>query len=153
LWITDTQNIGLLTYSTEQRPSWEASWFSGSQDNPFIVWNPKVHYRIHTCPPPVPFLSQISPVHAPTSRFLKIRLNIILPSRPGTSKWSLSLRFAHQNPVYTSHLPPTCYVLHQSHLQNIGRKMGYSPINYNNTYLTCSCFKYVARRMGGGFLR
>jgi len=31
------------------------------------------------CPPPVPNLSQLDPVHTPTSPFLTIRLNIILP--------------------------------------------------------------------------
>ena len=39
------------------------------------------------------------------SRFIKIHLNIIFTSRPGSSKWSLSFRFPHPNPVYTSFLP------------------------------------------------
>ena len=72
----------LLTYSMGQSPSWEANWFSASQEIPPILWNLKVHYHIHKCPPPVPILSHIDPVHALTSHCLKIHLNIILPSTP-----------------------------------------------------------------------
>ena len=96
-----------LTYSMERKPSWEADGFSASQEIPRIVWNPKAHYRIHMCPPPVPILSQLDPVHTPTSQFLKIHLNIIAPSMPWSPRWSLSFRFPHQNPVYTSALPHT----------------------------------------------
>jgi hypothetical protein len=90
----------LLTYSMEQSPSWEAKRFSANQEIPRTLWNPKVHYFTHKCPPPVSILSQLDPVHAPTSHFLKIHRNIILQSTPRSCKWSLSLGFPHQNPVY-----------------------------------------------------
>jgi len=43
----------------------------------------------------------------PPSHFLKIHINIILLSMPGSSKWSLFLRFPDQNPVYTF---PLCHM-------------------------------------------
>ena len=98
-----------LTYFMEQSPSWEADRFSASQEIPHILWKLKVHYRIHKCPP-VPILSQLDPVHTSSSHFLKIHLNIILPSTSGSPIWSLSLRFPHQNPVYTSPIPHIHYM-------------------------------------------
>ena len=73
--------------------------FSANPEIPRVLWNPKIHYRFHTCPPPAPKLSQLDPVLTSTSYFLKMHLNIILSSMPGSSKWSLYLRCPHPNPV------------------------------------------------------
>jgi hypothetical protein len=80
----------LLAYSREQSPSWETNGFEACQEIPRILWNLKVHYRIHKCPPPVSILSQLSSIHTPHSTFwrpvliLSFHLSLGLPNPKST---------------------------------------------------------------------
>jgi len=125
----------------EQSPSWATDWLEASQEIPRILWNSKVHFHIHKCPPPVSILSQLDPVHALTSFFLKILLNIIVPSTPGSPQWSLSLRFPTKA-LYTPFLSPvrpTC-LAHLILLDIINRAI------LGEQYRS-SCNKYVCHDM------
>jgi hypothetical protein len=52
-----------------EQSSGGANRFVASHEIPRILLNLKVHYCIHNCLPPVSILSQLNPVHTPTSLF------------------------------------------------------------------------------------
>ena len=139
----------------QQSPSWKANRFSASKEIPSILRNPKVHYRIHKCPPSVPILTQLDPVLVPTSHFLKIYLNIILSCTPGSPKWSYCLRFPQQNPVYASPLPHTCYMPSPSHssrfyhLKNTGwavQTIKLKQLKFSVIHILLSCFSFSSHK-------
>jgi hypothetical protein len=88
---------------------WEANRFSAGQGIPLILCNPNVQYHAYNYQTPHPILSQINHVHVSLPHFLNIQFNIILPSNPGSSEWSISFRSPPQTPVYIS---PLCHTLH-----------------------------------------
>ena len=53
----------------------------------------KVYYHVQKSPSLAPVLSQINPMYAPASYFLKVNFSIIFPFTPRSSTWSLFLRF------------------------------------------------------------
>ena len=89
-----------------------------------------------TCPYPEPARSR-------ASHFLKIHLNIILPSTPGSPTWSRSFRFPHQNPVYASPLPHMRYMSRPSHSSRF-----YYPNNNAKPWRTGICFMTTYEEIG-----
>jgi hypothetical protein len=60
------------------------SYSSLSQEIPHLLWNPKIHNRVHKRRPLVPILSQMHPIHASPPYFPKTHSNIIFISTPIT---------------------------------------------------------------------
>jgi hypothetical protein len=69
----------------QQSPSRKASVSSACQEIIFILWNPKVHYRIHKGRPSRPILSKIDPTSVSLSYLLKNHFNIVFPTIPTSS--------------------------------------------------------------------
>jgi hypothetical protein len=95
------------TNSMKESPPWEVDSHSASQCF-LLLWNLKVHYRVHKSSPPVHILSQMKPMHSLPPYFLKINFNIILSSTPKSSECSISFRIFNKKFVLISHLAHVC---------------------------------------------
>ena len=79
---------------------------------------------------------------------LNSHINIILPSTPTFSKWSLSLRSSHHSPVCTSLVPHACHMPCSSHSSYTfkSRKEKVQNHRLNTTLSVCkpvTCFGYT----------
>lgn len=77
--------------------------------NSLHVMKLKVHCNVHKILSLVLILSQISPLHAPSSCFSNMNIDTILPSIPVTFNLSPFFKFYHQNILF---IPLPCHEYH-----------------------------------------
>ena len=96
----------------------------------------------HSQEPALFWASSIQPM--PPSHFLKIHFNIIFPSMPGSSKWSLSFRFPHKTlsaPLLPIHATCPAHFILLNHLKIFGeayRSLSFSLCSLLHSPITLS---------------
>ena len=121
-WLSDWLHDWLTAWLTDCMTNWLSDWLHDWLTRP---WSRVLHEKVtgfqlitnclafYGTPKSITaltrarhpsILSLINPVHA-SSNFLKIHINIFLPSTPRSSKWSLFLMFPHKISVCTTPAP------------------------------------------------
>jgi len=97
----------ITTDSTDQSPSWEANSSSARQKKKIpALYGPRKFITAFATAHHLSLYRATSTHSMPSSHFLKIQFNIIIPSTPRFSKRPLSLRFPPPKPcIYLSSLP------------------------------------------------
>jgi hypothetical protein len=70
----------LLQFYGAESPTGETGSCSDCQEIPLLLWNPKVHYRIHRCLPLEPIRRHIKSVHILTRYFSTTHQSSLFPS-------------------------------------------------------------------------
>jgi hypothetical protein len=112
--------------------SWEAVNCAATQELPSLLWNPKVHYRVHKSPLLVPILCQINPIHTIPSYLSKIHFKLSTHLRLGLPSGLFPSEFL-TNILYAFLVSPqSCYMPCPSHPPWLNHS------NYRINRLTCS---------------
>jgi hypothetical protein len=89
-----------LVYNPMNPYPWESNSRSASQEIPNLLWNQKVHYRVHNSPQLKPVMSQMNSVHtlitySRSILILSCHLSNDLPSDRFSSRVTINIVYAH----------------------------------------------------------